>query len=719
MRSRLAPGMPRRVAATAYPLLLAILAVALPLIAAAPPAGGTRALSSAGTSTSVAFGLAGQSEWVVAPQTGKAGGSPQPGSPFDLELTVGRVPSGARVVTVLYPRLRSRFEFKNVVHRGPRGTALARTAPIPLAGLPADPRSSGAVSLDLSVVQSATTDNGTRIGLSCAPPTGTGTCTGVYPAVVELQSSSGTVVHRFTTFLTYVAGASAHPLELVWVVPVDSPVSLVPHPSRPTAGIEPLTTGDASALEVLISEMRASAVPLTLDVSPETLQELRLAGPNGRAADATLAELSVDQTSDEVLAPSYVPVDLGALAGAGEPTEIVAQMAAGATELHRLGVETTATPSAWIQAGPVGNDISAGLAQVGATQLVLPDADLAPTTTATNIGTWASTFSLKLSHGGTTKSVSAAETDTWLDGQFTSLRHDPALAATQLLADLAMVHFERPNTTAVRGMVALPPSEWVPNPTFDSVLLAGLSQNPVVEPVTLSQFFTSVTADGTRQLATTGTGPVLKRSLAREVSGARVRISNFDDAVTGHPPILSELDDLLLASESDDLPASRQAEGVSTVEGVLRKQLDLVTFAKTTFTLTARTGWVPITIESRAPYTVVGTLSATGNKFVFLHTSRRHGMHLDHSTNLWRVDVDARTSGDLPLDVTFASPNGQLVIARRTLTVRSTATSVAGIVLTALALAVLLVWWARSWRSGRRRRRLRRAETVGDGAATP
>jgi hypothetical protein len=45
------------------------------------------------------------------------------------------------------------------------------------------------------------------------------------------------------------------------------------------------------------------------------------------------------------------------------------------------------------------------------------------------------------------------------------------------------------------------------------------------------------------------------------------------------------------------------------------------------------------------------------------------------------------------------------VIAQEQLTVRSTATSVVGVLLTGLALAVLLTWWARTWRARRRRRR--------------
>ena len=714
MRDRRGERAPCRAWVAGWLILLATLAVGA--------IGGAEAGGEAGASqarhASGAFVLDAQSEWVVAPKAPRSGGSAPPAH-FDLALTARGAPAGATVEVVLYPRLRSRYAFKNVVRNGPRGNPLTSIAPIAYGSLEPRPRSAPAVSLDLPVVQTASTGAGARLGLACAPPTGAGTCTGVYPVVVELQGSGGKVLHRFTTFLTYVAGRSAHPLELSWIVPIDTPVSLSPHPSGPTSGIGPPSAAVTSALEATVAQLRSSAVPVTLDVSPETLQALARAGRGGRAVDTMLADLSTNHKSDQVLASPYVPVDLGALAGAGEPTEIVAQMAAGATVLRHFHVATASGPSPWVQRGIVGNDIATGLAEVGTNQLVLPDVNLASTTNATNVGTWTSTFTLALSRGGSSASVQAAETDTWLDGQFTSLHKDPALAAIQLLADLAMVHFERPNTAAVRGMVALPPARWIANPVFTRVLLDGLSQNPVVQPVTLSRFFSSVTADGARQLANSGPGPVLERTLARAVSRARVRLSNFDEAVSGRPSVLFELDDLLLATEAERLTPRRQAAGVAAFEHVLGAQLGLITFQKSTVTLTARTGWIPVTIESGAPYTVIGSLSVSGNKFVLSPKSSRRTVRLDHATNVSRVDVLARTSGDSPLDVTLTSPNGRLVIARGLITVRSTATSVVGVALTVVALAVLLVWWARTWRLGRRNRRLRRSGEPARGAAAP
>jgi hypothetical protein len=58
------------------------------------------------------------------------------------------------------------------------------------------------------------------------------------------------------------------------------------------------------------------------------------------------------------------------------------------------------------------------------------------------------------------------------------------------------------------------------------------------------------------------------------------------------------------------------------------------------------------------------------------------------------------------LRVSLVSPDGRLVVAQSRFTVRSTAFSGVGLVLTVGALVVLLGWWGRHHVRGRRNRRL-------------
>jgi hypothetical protein len=417
-----------------------------------------------------------------------------------------------------------------------------------------------------------------------------------------------------------------------------------------------------------------------------------------------LAALSAGQQVHQFLAQPYVPIDLGALAGAGEPTEIGAQMSKGATVLQRMGVQTSPGPATWVATGQVGSALGTGLSQLGITRVVVPDTVLAAAGSSAGNGTWTSAFELPLAKGET---VTACASDALLAAHFTADQHDPALAANQLLADLAMIHFEAPNTPTTRGVVAVPPRGWAPSSSFDDELLAGLQGNPDVQATTLDGLFSSFPAPTTlptRHLQSSGAGPVLPPAAAARISAARLRLSAFDSAVPGSPPILGQLDELLLASESDDLHPAGQSAGVAAFERSLDGQLALISFAtERTITLTARTGPIPVTVLSAAPYTVTGTLSLSSDRFEFPQGASQQ-LVIDHPTNPVRVQVVARTSGDLPMEVSLESPKGGLLIARGELTVRSTATSVVGVVLTALALAVLLGWWVRTWRSGRRRK---------------
>jgi hypothetical protein len=681
------------------------------------PAGAT----SVGRSTSGTSGggatlldLADQSPWVVTPS--------QPGAAatFTVAVNTAKGVSGSdEVVTALYHPLTTRSGFEQTLTRAPTGRVLDRTHPVALSSLP---ETGGGEGLSISILPNAGTappaGGAPTLVLNTCTPATPNRCTGVYPLVVSLvrpATGGGAPVPvpraHFTTYLTYSTTTSADRLGFAWVVPFSLPPATA---GPPRVERSSSTATGASALSGLTGSLAAHpGVSVTVAASPATLQSMarsrRSAGPPAVAALAAMS--SGGQAGREFIAQPYVPIDLGALAGAGEGEEITAQMREGGAVLQSLGVQTAPAAGTWVATGAVGSDLQTGLSTkgVGATSLVLPDTDLAPPGSAagsrSNDGTWASAFMLSL--GGRGAPVTTAASDSELAAHFTADPADPALEASQLLADLAMIHFEEPNTPTPRAVVAVPPAGWAPSRAFDTALLDGLATNPLVKTTTLAGYFSTFEGSGaalpSRRLANGGTGPTLPPSLARDLTAQRLRLSAFDSSVRGNRSVLTRLDQLLLTSESDDLSPRQQAHGVTTFAQALDGQLSLVQLATArTITLTASSGFIPVTMVSGAPYTVVGVLTLSGGRFEFPHgTSWR--LTLDHPTTPVRVAVEARTSGDLPLEVTFDSPNGRLVIASGRLTVRSTATSLVGVVLTVLALLVLLGWWARTWKRGRRR----------------
>ncbi len=701
---------------------------------AANTAANTVANKAPRTVTTSQLTLVSQSPWVEP----NSPGAPQD---FTLELAVGTgagatgastATAGDALSVTLYDHLVTRTAFDQTLNGQPTGV-LGRTPTVSVASLPRPPRGTpGEVDFKIAIEPTSTAapipPAGTPVlDLHCLPDTGA--CPGVYPVVVALTNSTGDEVARFTTYLTYAEATSPDPLHFAWVAPISAPVTIHPDSRTASRAVAPVSASVAGSLSQFVASLHAYPdVPVTLAAAPQTLQSLRNSGPAGRLAVAELGTMSADPSIHQFLAQPYVPISLGALAGAGEPTEIDAQMTRGATVLQHLGVQvtppwtaststtsttttaTSTTPAGggpiWVATGQIGSALGTGLAQIGAGRVVVPDGSLSPPAQTASSGTWTTTFNLSL---GKTDVVAAASDDL-LAAHFTARPQDPALAANQLLADLAMIHFEAPNTPQARGVVAVPPSSWEPDAAFDDALLAGLSGNPDVAATTLSAFFSEVPGPGgtlpDRHPQQGGTGPVLSSTLAHQLSRSRLRLSAFDAAVTGGAPVLTELDDLLLSSEASSLRPAQQSAGVKVFARALQGQLDLVSFGtERTITLTARTGAIPITVLSSAPYTVTGTLALTSDRFTFPQgTSQR--LVIDHPTTPVRVQVVARTSGDLPMEVTFDSPTGRLQFASGDLTVRSTATSVVGVVLTVVALLVLLGWWLRTWRSGRRRKAL-------------
>jgi hypothetical protein len=414
---------------------------------------------------------------------------------------------------------------------------------------------------------------------------------------------------------------------------------------------------------------------------------------------------------DQLLEQPYVPVDLAALSEAGISGEIGAQMARGQAVLRAAGLRTSS--GVWLDTATsfAGGDASAmasGLQRAGANELVLNDGDL----TSSGLGnyTFAQPFTLDLGHGS---DVTAAVTNSTLSARFSSNPDDPKLAAEQLLAGLSFVHFENAFLGDKRGVVVGPPPGWQPSSSFLNTLLSGLSGNPALDAVTLQEFFANVPPGGgpgdreptVRHLQSGPASRGITRAAALKIAQARQQLSSYSDAVQGHPSELLTLSDQLLSAESSDLGGTRRIAALSNFEKGFDAQTGKISLAlEQTVTFTAQQASIPITVLSSAPYPVNVTVTLTSDKFVFPNGSTV-ALRLDRPTTSVRVTARARTSGDrLPIDVTLHTQNGQLLLAHTVLTVQSTAISFVGVALTILAGAVLLVWWARTWRRSRRKR---------------
>ena len=604
--------------------------------------------------------------------------------------------SGLHVSATFYSRTNSASQLQQAINASPSGSVLLRESDLPVT------TSSGGLAASTCVTvipdervtpptsgANACSSGSETLSLGCRPLTGT--CGDVYPVSVALfHEGSNTPITRFTTFLTYQEPGevgTGGALRVGMVLPVSGP--------------------RAGTVVAALSQHRD--IVTTLAVNPATVEQLGRSNSKGGAH--VLSELAA-LDGQQLLDQPYVPIDVAALSEAGIASEIRAQTEQGQTVLHAAGLRPASGP--WVDTTSVfaqgdATDLAAGLQEAGASQLVLNDGNL--NTSGLSNYTFAQPFTLDLGHGS---NVTALTSDSQLSARFTADTSNPNLDAEQLLAGLSFVHFEDPYLTDARGIVIVPPAGWQPSATFLGTLLGGISGNPALQTVTLTQLLAQVPAGGgpgnreptVRHLQAGPATHGISHAAAVKIAQARQQLSSYTDAISGHVPTeMVALSDTLLGTEAQGFGASRRAAVLTSYQRAFAAQTAKISLAgQETITFTAQQASIPITVLSSAPYPVNVVVTLASDKFTFPNGNTRR-LVLDRPTTSVRVTAKARTSGDrLPIDVSLHTPNGQLLLAHTVLTVHSTAISFVGVALTVLAGAVLLVWWARTWRKSRRQR---------------
>ena len=646
---------------------------------------------------------------------------------FDLKLRTGAgVPPASQlgVSVSVYPCLSSISGFDQSVNStvGPAGTPIDATrSPMAVTALPAITSGGFDVSMPVYVGHGFTAPSGE---FAIDLPTGGSQCgnapSGVYPVRVQLvNTTSGQSVGGFTTHLVFTGTpATTQRLRVAVVLPVAATLTAATAPgtvrltTRPTTALAPPSAATTSALTATVAAIAEAhpSVPVTLETSPQTVAELATTGRQSTVAE--LASLADSPLVHELTSAPYVPVNASDLVGAGLGSELALQISRGSQVLDTY-LPRPASPqpvSAWITNDGVDAATLSLLATDGYRRLVVPSSSVpeAPTNASS-----AEPFPLTASSG--TPMVAVAS-DTDLASRFTGAPGNPALAASQLVAELAQIYFEKPNDTSPRIVAAVAPTGWSDDPTFVGTLLGALDGSPVVEPVTTADLFTIVppgtcrTACRSTVAAGTGGLPTTAIRTQRQRIGG---LSGATSAPSAHA-VTTQLGDLVLAGESERLRPTQQAGVLHNTGLAVNAQLSQLQVAGGQgITLTSQRGRVPVTITSSAPYPVTGTLTLTSDKLLFPDGQTKQVTVVPGITNPYYFNVETRATGLFKVDVTLSAPAGGVTLASGQVSVRSTATSVVGIVLSVGAVVVLLVWWLRT---SRKRRRERRGLAAGDEA---
>jgi hypothetical protein len=263
-------------------------------------------------------------------------------------------------------------------------------------------------------------------------------------------------------------------------------------------------------------------------------------------------------------------------------------------------------------------------------------------------------------------------------------------------------------------------------------LLAGIAEGGVFEAVELDDVFAVADplvqpggARVDRPLAPAEPPVRLGSSLARELAATRAMLASFTSLIGPDSPRADPIASQLLLSTATALEPAQRRQHLEAARAGMESVIASVTAVNSrTITLTARDGTVPLTLRNESGIPVEVVVRLRSPKLEFPDGATIPVTLVDEVTRL-DVDVRARTSGAFPLDVEITSPDGGLRLAELDYSVRSTAVSGVGVVLSAGAALFLLVWWARHWHRTRRSAKLVATHPVhapgraGAGAAGP
>jgi hypothetical protein len=506
-----------------------------------------------------------------------------------------------------------------------------------------------------------------RLHLACTASQ----CDGVYPLSYSVTSNNVTTTKW--SLLTVQASRVVRPL-LVDLIDTLDP-STLHHVERSTAVL------NAFALH--------PTVPFTLSADYRTLGavEQMTTPPYEQWRDAFNKVL--DSPLHRVVAAPPSDIDFAGLASNGFPSQVDQQLSLSNQVLRAVSgryedgtVLLSGTPSlATVKA----------LVKAHVSDVVVPDDSLNPPPSSTL--NWGAPFRFS----GIT-SLTALSTDAPLEQLATNSSIEPGRRAAMTLSTLSFLHFEAPDAPATRTVV-LEMANSKLSRAYVSDLLGGFAGDPYILPSSLTPSFTSslVATNGapaTRVLSSSATSTWSARNTfdLRTLIG---QVNSFNQAV-GSSTVADSLSVAVARAEVVGSPSERQ-NALATASAQLTAQLSNFSVDGSSITLTGPGTAIPITILSRANYSVTAIVHLITDRLSF-PKGNRVVVELNSSTKSLRVPTANHRGSDLTLQVVVTSPNGQLVLARTAIQVRIAGNSVVGYLLSFGSLFVLGFWWLRTHR---------------------
>jgi hypothetical protein len=192
-------------------------------------------------------------------------------------------------------------------------------------------------------------------------------------------------------------------------------------------------------------------------------------------------------------------------------------------------------------------------------------------------------------------------------------------------------------------------------------------------------------------------------TIAQPIISVRKSQTAFAAFSDRHQPTTQQTDRLLLWSAARDINAETRLGLLDETATQIQTEFSAISLPPDRpVRLSARTGAIPITVQSSAQYDTQVLIRIRSTQLQFPEGNERLvTVSKDNRTETFQVV--ARGSGAFPLNVEVLTPDGSQILAQSETVIRSTAASGVGIALSGAALLVLAFWWGRQVFRGRRR----------------
>ena len=549
---------------------------------------------------------------------------------------------------------------------------LNRLTARPLSELPVD--GAGILTLDLPIRSAGPFDDIERMRIPDA---------GVYPVVIELGNEQGVVASTRLNLIRLPTPESAvGPRKLALVVGVGGP--------------QGLTVEEATSLLESHPDL-----PVTVVLGPGVVARLQANAAQVRSLSGAIGQR-------EVLAVVEPNLDPSSLSAIGQDELYRRAVANTADALARLGLNPVpATTISTTIGGPLTKDGAELLAQIGASIVVDLAAAAEPARAPSVLTTSAGPLTMvdldpgplaPVESGSGSGSVASGS------GSPSGSATGPALArAHRQLARLMIGSASAP--PLLLGGFGSPavPNTAVPNtgplrpvfadPAVLDLLLDVIDPPDRAEPALQMLPLAEAVAAQPAQPGEPAPGPGQDLApVADALDAAQDLLSTYDSFYVGGPSSPAEYRLQLEQALALERSATQRSHVVERVNRELSEGLSLISLpANQSVTLAARSAPIPLTIENASSGARNVLLQFQSDKIVVAEQGQI--ITVEPGTSSIDIQLEARSLGVSPLEVTVLTPDGRRVLAVTRFRVRSTAIPGLGLLISAAGLAGLAVWW--------------------------